>query len=102
MHITQPLAKPGQAINRSIPGVFTKTAVCAQALREPNCLSQTIDDHKLAVAKLADDHVKTVGSQIDRSNYFWCNIAPRFVVRGLCGTYLIFRSGSVRRPLPRR
>ena len=102
MHVTQPLAKPGKTINRSMPRVFAEIAVCTQALREPNGLSQTIDNDELAVAKLANDHMKTIGPQIDRGDYFWCDIATRFNMRGLCSTYLIFRSGSVRRSLPIR
>jgi hypothetical protein len=39
-----------------------------QPLREPDGLSNAIDDDELAMAQLADDHVKTVGSEVNGSD----------------------------------
>ena len=67
-HRTQTLAKLGQAGNRPLPGSRRQRAVVRQTLGQAHGFPEAIDDRELAMAQLADDHVKTVGSEVDGRN----------------------------------
>lgn len=47
------------------PGICRQFARCGKALGQPHGFANAIDDRQLPVAQFADDHVKTVGTEID-------------------------------------
>ena len=102
MHVAQALTETGQTVYCALSCSFRELAIFGKPFRQPYWLSQSIDDAELTVAKLADDHVKAVGSQINRRDNFWYNITTRLIFRSLCGSrdYLIFRSDGAWRPVP--
>ena len=68
VHITQAFAESRQTIERPRAGVGGNIAACRQSFRESHGFSNSIEDSKLPVAQLADNHVKAVGAEIDRSD----------------------------------
>ena len=78
MHIAQALTETGQAIQRACPGCTGQGPFVLQPFRQADRLLETVDNGELAVPQLADDHVKTVGTEIDGSEYFRDGIVARF------------------------
>jgi hypothetical protein len=70
MHIAQPLAKPRQAIKGSLSGRIPEPAFILKPFGQAHGFSQPVDDRQLTVAKLANDHVKTIGAEIYGSEDF--------------------------------
>jgi hypothetical protein len=64
MHVPQALAEAGQAIQGPIPGGGRQVTAGQQAFGQADGLAQTVEYGELAMAQLADDHVKTVGTEV--------------------------------------
>jgi hypothetical protein len=71
VHVTQTLAEAGQAFECPDSCSRTQVPVPRQSFGKANRFSQSINYCQLAKAQLTNDHVETVGSEIDGSNDFW-------------------------------
>ena len=90
MHVAQPFAEPRQAIKGPLTSRIRQPAFILQAFGQTHRFSQTVNDRQLTVAKLANDHVKTIGAQV----YSGEDFGGLSIVRpGTCG---IWRSGFYR------
>ncbi len=68
LHVAQPLAESLQACERNVDGLALQAALFVQTGAEPHALAQAILDDELPVRMTGNDHVKTVGTEIDRRN----------------------------------
>jgi hypothetical protein len=68
MHVTQSLAKSGQAIDSSGTRIGRQISRRRQTFREAHGLPNSVDDRELPVPQLTDDHVKTVGTEVNGSD----------------------------------
>ena len=67
-HVVQPLSEPLQARERSVGRLARQPLLLVQTGAEPHHLAQTIQDDELPVRVTGDDHVETIGAQIDRGD----------------------------------
>ena len=65
LHVAQSLAETLETRERSVHGLTIESARLIETRRKPDHLAQAIDDRELAVRIARDDHVKTIGAQID-------------------------------------
>ena len=68
VHFAKPLAEQRQAVQCSCSGVRREIATFGQSLREADGFLDAVDNRELPVSQLADDHVKTVGAEVNRSD----------------------------------
>ena len=66
VHVAQALAEALQAGEGARRHVLVDAAILVHPGGEPHHLAQAVDDDELAVRVTRDDHVKTVGAQVDR------------------------------------
>jgi hypothetical protein len=92
MHVAQTLADAGQAVQCPLFRGNRELAFIIKAFGQPDRFLQAINDRKLAVAKLADDQVKAVGTEIDGSNNFGRGVTVSFACRYVRVGDLIDRS----------
>jgi hypothetical protein len=71
MHVTQAFAETGQTVDRAFACIIEQIALRRKTLGQSYCFANAIEDGELAMAQLADNHVKTVGAEIDGSDDFW-------------------------------
>jgi hypothetical protein len=64
-HVAQSLAESLQALERSRRDFLVEATVRFEPGAEANHLAQAIEDDELAVRIARDDHVETVGAEID-------------------------------------
>ena len=65
VHRAQPLPESLEAAQRTIGRGVVQPAAVAQARGQAHHFAQSVEDDELAVRIARDDHVKTVGAQID-------------------------------------
>ena len=65
VHVAQALAKLRQAGRARDPRILGDIALSDKALGKAHGFADAIEDRELPVAQLADDHVKTVGAEVD-------------------------------------
>ena len=65
MHVLKTFAETSQAVECAKPRRLSEIPVLFEAFGQAHGFFQTVDDGELAVAQLPDDHMETVGAQID-------------------------------------
>ena len=68
LHVVQPLAEAFQARERCLRRLACQSTLLVEAGAEPHHLAQAIQDDELPVRVAGDDHVETVGAQVDRGD----------------------------------
>ncbi len=69
MHVGDPLPEALEAGQRARRRFLVEAPFVIETGAQLHHLAQAVDDHQLAIAVLRDDHVKTVGTQIDRGQH---------------------------------
>jgi hypothetical protein len=80
-HVAQALAKPFQTGDRTSRNILVQSPIELEPGTQAHHLAEPIDNDQLAVRVTRDHHVKTVGTEIDRSKYVGDGLrsAPRHV-----------------------
>lgn len=81
----QPLSKAGKTFERPEPGGLCQRSVLVQTFRQAYRFPDAIDNRNLAVAQFADNHVETVGAEVDGSDYLGSDVTFPVVSGGICG-----------------
>jgi hypothetical protein len=76
MHIAKTLAETGQAFDSTGARRSAKIAGLVKSFGKAHGFAKSVNDRELTVAKLANNHVKTVGAQVDGGeNFRRCSLA---------------------------